>query len=80
MLEPFAGLRERVKELLPGPEQVLSTSKQLLPRSKQSLPRSKHSSYAGSGKYDVNRPRIADPRTAEGNTEVTERIRLLDAA
>ena len=42
------------------------------------------------GKYDVSRPRmldprmadprIADPRIAEGTAEVTEKIRLLDAA
>ena len=50
MLEPSAGLPERVKELLGGSKQVLSTSKQLfarskhlLPRSKQSFPRSKES-------------------------------------
>ena len=32
------------------------------------------------GKYDVSRPRLLDPRMAEGTTEVTEKIRLLDAA
>ena len=37
------------------------------------------------GKYDVSRPRLLDPRMAdprirEGNTEVTEKIRRLDAA
>ncbi len=37
------------------------------------------------GKYDVSRPRMLDPRMAdprmlEGTTDITEKIRLLDAA
>lgn len=44
-----------------------------------------HSEAWTDGKYDVSRPRMLDPRMAdprllEGTTEVTEKIRLLDAA
>ncbi len=39
-----------------------------------------HSEAWTDGKYDVSRPRMLDPRMAEGTTEVTEKIRRLDAA
>ena len=53
MLEPSAGLPERVKELLPGSKQVLSTSKQLLPRVTQLLARCERSDCAGLGMMNI---------------------------